>query len=266
MVVGGASAPGALAGWGRPFRISQPFSLDVLPAQVALSPAGAAAVGVTVTDADAAANSTAYAVMRDSSGAVGTVKPVPSAQQVLGLAFAAGGVELLTGSSDPGDACCGSVGVVRMSTGGGFSGGRSLVGGLAGATQGQLIPVSGRLVAAIATERGVWVTQSSRAARFGRVHRLTSPEARPETFSAAPLAAGSAIVAWAQRDKGNSDPRTIYVAVGTARSAPVKRRSTVTVTSSIASTRSRSRVPAARRSHGSRAGLTSKAATTPRWR
>jgi hypothetical protein len=160
---------------------------------------------------------------------MGTALRVPNAQQVLGVAFAAGGVEILTGTSKAGDACCGSAGVVRLGGGGHFSGGRMLVGQLAGDTQGELIPVSGRLVAAIATERGVWSAQSSRGARFGSVHRLTSADARPETFSAAGLTTGSAIVAWAQRDKGNATPRTIYTAAGTPHAAPSHRNPVVTV-------------------------------------
>jgi hypothetical protein len=199
---------------------------------VAVSSAGADAFGVTVTDADSPSDSTAYVVLRDPTGRVGTAQPVPNAQQVLGLAFAAGGLELLTANSKQGDACCGSAGVVRLGAGGHFSRARMLVGRLAGATEGQLVPVSGRLVAAIATERGVWSAQSSRGAQFGRVHRLTSGDARPETFSAAGLAAGSAIVAWAQRDKRNPDPRTIYTAAGTARGAPSQRHPAVTVVAS----------------------------------
>jgi len=221
--------PTAAAGWSRPFRVSQPFTLDVLPTQVALSSDGAAGFGLSVVDTDAPSNATAYVVTREPSGQIGSAQAVPAVQQVLGLAYAAGGLELLTASSKTGDACCGSAGVVRL--GQRFGSVRMLVGGLAGATQGALIPVSGRLVAAVATERGVWVAQSSRGAEFSRAHQLTSADARPETFSAAPLAAGSAIVVWAQRDKGNADPRTVYIAQGTAKTAPLKRHPAISVAS-----------------------------------
>ncbi len=222
----GAAPPAAGASWGRPFRLAAPFSLDILAPQVAFSQSGAAAVAFRVQDADNPATSTGYVSRRSSGGRVSRPRRVSGAQQVLGLAFDGGALELLTGHSSAGEACCGSAAVVGPSAGGSFGRSRRLLSGLAGATAGQLLSVSGRLVAAIATERGVWVAQSGPGGdRFGRLHLLTGSDARPEALSAAPLAAGGAIVAWIERDRRSSVPRKLFVASGTTQSAPAAGRS-----------------------------------------
>jgi len=74
---------------------------------------------------------------------------------------------------------------------------RTLVSGLAGATQGRLLTLkNGAMLAAVATERGVWVVQSARANRFGGQHLLTRGGLMPETLDAAWLGGQNTIVAW----------------------------------------------------------------------
>ncbi len=192
----------------------------MLAPQVQFSPSGGAAVAFSVRDVDNPAISTAFAARRAAGGRVTGAQAVPGAQQALGLAADSGSFDLLTGESAPNQACCGSVSVVRMSAAGRFGRAHRLLGGLSGAAAGQLLNVSGRLIAAVATGRGVWIAQSSKAGRFGAAHLLTSSDARPEAMSAAPLAAGGAIVAWTERDRRSSAPRQVFVASGATDSAP----------------------------------------------
>lgn len=192
----------------------------MLAPQLAFSSSGITAVSFGVQDADDPATSTAYAAWRTAGARLSKPRRVPEAQQVLGLAFDGDALELLTGNSPAGDACCSSTGVVRMTGGKAFGHAHTLERGLAGATVGELIVFSGRTLAALATERGVWVAQSSGSGRFGPVHLLTGSDARPEALRTAPLAAGGAIVAWTARDRHSSVPKRIFVAAGTAHSAP----------------------------------------------
>ncbi len=188
--------------------------------QVQFSPSGGAAVAFSVQDIDNPATSTAFAARRAAGGRVTRAHAVPGAQQALGLAADSGAFELLTGESAASQACCGSVSVVRMSAAGRFGRPHRLLRSLSGAAAGQLLNVSGRLMAAVATERGVWVAQSSKAGRFRAAHLLTSSDARPEAISAAPLAAGGAIVAWTELDRRSSTPHQVFVASGATDSAP----------------------------------------------
>ena len=56
--------------------------------------------------------------------------------------------------------------------------------------------VSSRMLAAIATEQGVWTLQSNRAGRFEGKHRLTSANQSPQSLSATWLGGESSLVAW----------------------------------------------------------------------
>lgn len=227
-------APAADAGWGRAFAVAKPVSLDVLAPQVQFSQAGAAAIAFSVQDADNPATSSAFTARRAAGGRLSSAHEVPAAQQVLGLAFGSGALELLTGDGSATQACCSTVNVVRMTGGRRFGRPHRLLRGLAGATAGELLSVSGRFVAVIATERGVWVDQSSPAGRFGSAHLLTSSDARPEAMSAAPLAAGGAIVAWTEHDQHSSVPRQVFVAKGGANNAPGSAQPVLSVPSSHA--------------------------------
>jgi hypothetical protein len=176
-------------------------------------------VTFAVQDADNPADSSAYAAWR-AGGKVLAARRVPKAQQVLGEAFDGDALELLSGDSGAADSCCSTAGVVRMRSPRSFGRARALVRGLAGATEGQLVAFSGRLLAAVATERGVWVAQSYSSDRFGPVHLLSSQVQRPEALRAIALHSGGTVVAWTARDRTSPVPRRIFIATGTVHSAP----------------------------------------------
>jgi hypothetical protein len=108
---------------------------------------------------------------------------------------------------------------------------RTLIGGLAGATQGRLLALKDGMLAAIATERGVWVVQAGKANRFGGQHLLTHGGQMPEALDAAWLGAESTIVAWtaATGVAGQAAPRSISYALGAKTHAPRGAKTAVTV-------------------------------------
>jgi hypothetical protein len=216
---GVAPARAASAGWGRPVRLASPVRSDVLPALVAFSARGTASIGYTVEDVDAPAFSSAYVVQRTPNGKLTRPRQVAGAQRVLSLAYDGGSGELLTGTSPPGLACCSSA--QAMGVGGGRA--RTLVDNLlAGASDGRLLAVSRRWLAAVASERGVWVAQSSPGAPFGATTRLSGAGADVVAFDATSVGGSEAAVAWAASDDGSSPPqfRDIFVARGSAKSPP----------------------------------------------
>ena len=74
------------------------------------------------------------------------------------------------------------------------------------------------MLASVATERAVWVVQSSRGDRFGSQHRLGPASQIPQSLASAWLGGESTLVAWtsANGPTGVADPRTIYYAAGLA--------------------------------------------------
>ncbi|MFZ0040079.1 MAG: hypothetical protein WAK93_02135 [Solirubrobacteraceae bacterium] len=216
LVVLAASASAAQAGWSKPFEFAKPGTLDYLPSQLAFSPGGAAAAAFGVEDADAPASSQAYLTSRTAGGAVGNPLKIGGAQQILALSYDGRAVELLTGASPSGQACCSSAQAVQVSAQGRLGRARTLVGGLTGDTQGRLLTLAdGQMMAAVATQRGVWVVQSSRSNRFGAQHLLTGKGAQPESLAAAWLGGEQTVVAWTE-----GAARTIYVATGSRAKAP----------------------------------------------
>jgi hypothetical protein len=214
---------GAQAGWGRPFEFAKPGSLDYLPPQLAFSPAGAAAAAFGIENVDTPGVSQAYVTSRSPRGVVGGPRAIAGAKQILALAFDGGALDLLTGTSPQGQTCCSSARAIQLGAGGRLGRPRTLVDGLTGATLGQLLTLAdGQLLAALATERGVWVVQSEGANRFGAPRRLTGAQQSPESMSAAWLGGERTIVAWtaASGPAGASDPRSIDVATGSGQSAP----------------------------------------------
>jgi hypothetical protein len=119
-----------------------------------------------------------------------------------------------------------------VSAGGRVARARTLVGGLSGATLGRLLALkNGAMLAAVATERGVWVVQSAKANRFGGQHLLTGGGRMPETLAAAWLGGESTIVAWtaASGVAGGASPRSISYALGSKTRAPHTVKTAVTV-------------------------------------
>jgi hypothetical protein len=137
-------------------------------------------------------------------------------------------LELLTGTSPAGWACCSSVRVLAGGAGGRFGAPRTLVSGLTGATIGRLLTLTdGRMLAAIATDRGVWVSQSAGGDRFGAAHRLTAAGDRPQSLAATGLPDDHSAVAWTAGS--GSVASRIFVAVGSRLKGPSGRRAAVSV-------------------------------------
>jgi hypothetical protein len=119
-----------------------------------------------------------------------------------------------------------------VSAGGAIGRARTLIGGLGGPTQGRLLTLkNGAMLAAVATERGVWVMQSAKSNRFGAQHLLTHGGQMPETLDAAWLGGESSIVAWtaAKGIAGQAAPRSISYALGARTHAPRGVKTAVTV-------------------------------------
>ncbi len=219
----GASAPVASASWSRPTRLSGPWSLDVLPAQIRFSSAGAAAIGYGIEDPANPAASSALLTTETAKGQISKPRRIPGAQQILDLAFQGSTLELLTGTSAAGFACCSSAQTVRMPPSGSPSRPRALVSGLTGSALGRLLALQGGgLLATVATQRGVWAAQAQKGDRFGQTRRLTGAGGQPQTLAATSLAKGHTAIAWTASSgvPGGPGPRSISVAEGTSSRAP----------------------------------------------
>jgi len=219
----GASAPAASASWSRPTRLSGPWSLDVLPAQIRFSSAGAAAIGYGIEDPANPAASSALLTTETAKGRISKPRRIPGTQQILDLAFQGSTLELLTGSSPAGFACCSSAQAVRMAPSGSLSRPRALVSGLTGSALGRLVAAGGGgLLATVATQRGIWAAQAPNGDRFGKPRRLTGVGGQPQTLAATRLAKGHTAIAWTASSgvPGGPGPRSISVAEGTSSRAP----------------------------------------------
>ncbi len=226
----------AQAKWGPPFEFAKPGTLDVVAPVLAVSGSGAAAAAFGIQDVDTPGVSQGYVALRPAHGAAGGVGGVPiqisGSQRILAATYDGGSLELLTGAAPGKQTCCSSAQAVQVSAGGGVARPRTLVSGLAGATQGQLLTLkNGAMVGAVATERGVWVVQSSKANRFGGPHLLTHGGQMPETLDAAWLGGESTIVAWTSSRgvAGEAAPRSISYALGARTHAPRGVKTAVTV-------------------------------------
>jgi hypothetical protein len=232
VAVSGGFAAVAQANWGRAFQFAAPGTLDVLAPQVAFSPAGAAAAAFGIQDVDTPGSSQGYVTLRSAGGGVGSAKPIGGASQILSLSYDGRALELLTGTALANQTCCSSAQAIQVSAAGAPARPRTLVGGLAGATVGQLLTLAdGQMLAAVATERGVWVAQSTTGNRFGAQHLLTGGGAMPEALATAWLGGEKTIVVWtaATGTAGTADPRTISYAEGSRTSAPHGVHTAVTV-------------------------------------
>jgi hypothetical protein len=219
------------AGWGRPVRLSAPQSLDVVPAQIAFSPAGEAAIAFDVQDADDPSVSKAFVTVRSPSGVASGPRRISGALETLGIAFAGPTLELLTGSSPRGRPCCAVVRVVPSPSGQvRFGRATTIVRGLTGITDGSLETLTnGQLLAAIATQRGVWVAQSTGRGRFAAAQRLNFAGAAAD-LAAAPLNDGGGVVAWTVATGGEvTTPNEILVATGSSKGLPSAPRVAVKV-------------------------------------
>jgi hypothetical protein len=228
----GVGVASARAAWGKPFELTKPGSLDYLGPELAFSPQGAAATAFQVADVDTPGSGQAYLVTRSAAGKVGTARALAGVNQVLSLAYDGSRLELLVGSSSKNQDCCSAAETVGVSASGAVGRAQPLVGGLSGATQGQLITLAGgQMMAAVATERGVWVAQSARSDRFGAQHLLSDKGQEPVAMAAAELGGQSSIVVWSAGRGviGAIAPRGIDYATGSRRQAPHSAKLALTV-------------------------------------
>jgi hypothetical protein len=222
----------AEARWGRPVQLAPPGTLDVVAPQVAVASSGAAAAAFGIEDVDAPGSSQGYLSLRSAGGAAGRPLAVAGTSQILALAYDGGTLELLTGTAAAGESCCSSAQAIAVSAGGRAGKPRTLVGGLTGDAAGRLLTLSdGQMLATVATERGVWVVQSSRGNRFGAQHLLTSAGEMPEALATAWLGGENTVVAWtaATGVAGEARPRSIDISGGTRTRPPHRVAVAVTV-------------------------------------
>ncbi len=227
-----ASAGANQSGWGRPFRLTPPYSTDLTPVSLSIAASGAAAAAFSAQDEDTPSASDPFIAIRAAGGSVSTPFAVPGAQLVLDLAYDPSGLRLLTGTSESGKSCCSTVQTVSLLHNGRFGRASTLVGNLTGATVGSLTPLAGgRLLATVATDRGVWVAQSGPGNGFGTTHRLSAAAAMPWTVATAADAHGHTVVAWTatQGQQGEVAPNQIAAASGSLRAPPGNSRPVVTV-------------------------------------
>jgi hypothetical protein len=218
-----AAAPATAAAWSKPFELSKPGTLDDMPAQLAFSAGGASAAAFGIEDVDVPGSSQGYETSRSAGGKIGEALLIPGARQILALSFDGRALELVTGTSPSTQSCCSSAQAIQLGPQGRLGRARTIVGGLTGDTEAQLLTLGdGQMLAAVATERGVWAVQSSRGNRFTGQHRLSGRSDEPETMSAAWLGAENTIVAWTAGTgtAGATDPRKIYYSTGTRKSGP----------------------------------------------
>ena len=216
-------ATAAGSGWGNPFRLTPPYATDLTAVNLAVSSRGDGAAAFSVQDQDNPAASSPFIAIRAARGAVSSPFAVAGAQQVLDLAYDRSGLRLLTGSSETAKTCCSTVQSMALLHNGRFGRASTLIGKLAGTTVGSLTPLpSGRLLATVATDRGVWVAQSSPGGAFGPTHRLTAGSAMPWTVAATTDARGNTAVAWTETkgQQGEIAPTRVYVATGSESAAP----------------------------------------------
>lgn len=217
----------ARSSWSRPVRLAGPFSLGVLPAQIGFAPSGQAAVAFSVQEENHPATERSFIVLRSASGRLTKARRVP-ASQIMDLAFTGPRLDLLAGRSRRGKLCCSSADLLSLSARG-FGRAKRVVDNLTGAAIGGLVALpGGRLLAAVATAQGVWVSQRAGKRAFGSASRLTVPEAVPQTLATASVGRGRTIVAWtaAFGQPALAPAGAIFDATGTGRRAPSRARET----------------------------------------
>jgi hypothetical protein len=218
-----AAPAAARAGWGRPFELVKPGTLDYLPTQLAFSGSGAVAAGLAIGDLDMPGSMQAYLVSRSARGAVSRLRKLSGASQVLALGYAGPALELLAGTTSGKLDCCSAVQALRVSGGGAVQRRQTIVSGLTGATVGQVVGLAdGRMMAAVAGERGVWTAQSSKRGVFADKRRLTSASQSPQSLAATWLGGDDSLVAWtaASGPAGSADPRSIFYSQGSKADGP----------------------------------------------
>jgi hypothetical protein len=224
-----ASSARSATGWQHPFLIVKPANRDVWPTQIAFSPRNASAMAFGAGDADVVGSGSAFLAARSGPNAFSPPRRIPRAQQALALAFDGTQLELLVGDSRAGFDCCGWVQAVQA-TAHGFIRRHTLIAKLTGATVAQLVTTASRLLAVVATERGVWAAQTGAGGHFGPTRKLSPNGTLPEAVATTVLSGGHSVVVWtAKTGLFATGPRTILRAGGSAGMAPRGHRTVITV-------------------------------------
>ncbi len=206
-------------GWQRPVQLAAPFALDVFGTRAAVSAQGTSAVGFGVTDVDVPEFSAAFTLTRSPGGRLTRPQQIAGAKQVLAVGWLGRNEIVLTGTADPDQTCCSSAGTSQPDG----RGAHTIVSALAGATDGRLVSVMGRLLAVVGTERGVWAAQSDGRGRFGPTHQLTGSTVLGEIDAIATPLTGS-VIGWAA-----TDTPAIWIARGSVKAAPQTARRVIRV-------------------------------------
>ncbi len=199
--VGAAATPGrtltaSASSWSTPQRIFGPVASDLLAPELAVSVTGQLAVGSGTTDEDTP--SSAQADVLTSTGVHHfAALQLKGTQEVLAAAYAGSRLVLLTGTSPANKtlACC-STATVMVESGGRIISRRVVANGLAGASTGELVPLSNGLLAVTDNQTGIWVARAGPSGVFGRPRKLADGGAQPPLVAAGSLANGGAVVAW----------------------------------------------------------------------
>jgi hypothetical protein len=92
----------------------------------------------------------------------------------------------------------------------------------------------GRMLGAVATERGVWVSEAGSSGRFAAARRISANRAVPVSMDAVGLGGNGVAVAWTAASgnyTGAVAPTKIWIAQGSGKSAPTKAKVAITVPS-----------------------------------
>jgi hypothetical protein len=207
--------------WRAPLRLTTPRAADLGPAQVAVSPTGELAVAFTVFDEDNPSSAQAFLALRGPRGRK-SIRSVPAARQVLGLAFSGTRLELLTGSAPADQQCCTQAAAVSFA-GGAFGPAHTLSDQLTGPMAGRLAVLKGgEVLAAFATDRAVWQAQWRVGTPPRPASRISFARSVPWTLAGAQTASGDSALAWIGADDrtGEQGARRIAVAFGSAGRPP----------------------------------------------
>ncbi|MBV9819575.1 MAG: hypothetical protein JOZ07_14675 [Solirubrobacterales bacterium] len=225
-----AAPAAARGGWSAPFELAKPGYLDYVSPRLAFSPTGASVATFGIENVDQPGSAQAYLVRRAAGGGLSGPVAVPGVQRVLALAYPGRSAVLLAGMSPAGVDCCSGAQAITVGASGSLGTGRPVFGGLTGATQGQLLALSGgQMLAAVATERGVLVSQGSGG--FGPARLISDRDQEPVAMSAAWLGGRSTIVAWTAGTGviGTLSQRSIDYATGAGKLPPHGARVALTV-------------------------------------
>lgn len=221
----------AQAGWKHPQRLAGPYSLDVLPAQLAFSSTGQAAIAFSVQNEDHPSTSKAYWMTRGPLGRTARTRSVRSARQALDLTYDGKALSLLTGAASGNALCCSSARLL-VKPQKGKPRQRVIASDLVGASVGHLLALpKGRLLSAVATTEGVWVELASPRGKPAAARLLTPATAVPQTLSATMLKRNRTLVGWteAAAQPPPAPPSGIVTAEGSGTRAPARPRLAVTV-------------------------------------